>query len=277
VLLDVATALANIPSAAERARIEVELFGKGAQQLDAMLREGGAGLRALAAEAQNLGLVFDRDMIEKAAQAEGAIRILKQEWDAFAALLLAKLTPTIIRVIDELTKLFNLKPSPSGNFTSGVNDEIQTLSMVDAEIAKVRKSYEAYYTANAKDAAEEHQLALKHIKDEEELNALLLLRARVTDQLGQLGRRMLIPPVANPLDNLGGGGGGGGGGAGPGSVTGGAAPASGTAGTGAGAGASRHSIGEALRSRSGASAGSYFGRSARTSSHASKPFGERER
>jgi hypothetical protein len=157
VLTDVATALAKIPSAAERARIEVELFGKSGQQMDSMMHEGGASLEALAAQAQDLGLVFDKEMIEKAAQAEGAIRILKMQWDAFAELAIAKLTPAIINLFQELSKLFNLTNDKKTTMPPALEDSYILWGQINEEIKKTKALMDQLATATAATVEQDRQ------------------------------------------------------------------------------------------------------------------------
>lgn len=69
VLLDVADALARIPSAAERASAAKDLFGRAGQKLLPLLQQGSLGLKGFGEEAERLGLKFDPEVIEKANQA----------------------------------------------------------------------------------------------------------------------------------------------------------------------------------------------------------------
>jgi hypothetical protein len=204
VLTDVATALAKIPSAAERARIEVELFGKSGQQMDSMMREGGAGLEALAAQAQDLGLVFDKEMIEKAAQAEGAIRILKMQWDAFAELAIGKLTPAIINLFPELSKLFNLTNDKKTTMPPALEDSYILWGQINEEIKKTKALMDQLATATAATVEQDRQQTLEYVKQEDKLKALLELKARmeakIADQNSEIGERQRDASLkGNPL------------------------------------------------------------------------------
>lgn len=76
-LFSVADAFVKLESEAAKTKLATELFGKTGQELMPMLAEGGAGIRALANEAINLGLVVDTELAESAERFNDSLEKLK--------------------------------------------------------------------------------------------------------------------------------------------------------------------------------------------------------
>jgi len=68
----IADAIALLPTATERAAAAANIFSKGNMALINTLAEGGDGLRAMQAEAKDLGITFDRGTAAKAEKANDA-------------------------------------------------------------------------------------------------------------------------------------------------------------------------------------------------------------
>ena len=101
----VATAISEIASPAERARVEVALFGRAGQQLAPLLNEGGEGIRALREETEKLGLVMSDETIAKLANVQIQIDELTQHWRVFTAHLVAEAAPAIMAIIDLMNNM----------------------------------------------------------------------------------------------------------------------------------------------------------------------------
>ncbi|MBQ1297166.1 MAG: hypothetical protein IIY21_24185 [Clostridiales bacterium] len=80
-------ALSQIPNETERDSAAMEIFGKSANELAGIIDDGGASLRALGEEAENLGVIIPQDQLDAANQLNDEIDKLKAEgMGAFAAL-----------------------------------------------------------------------------------------------------------------------------------------------------------------------------------------------
>lgn len=84
---DTVQALSEIPNETERDAAAMEIFGKSANELAGVIDDGGASLRALGEEAENLGVIIPQDQLDAANQLNDEIDKLKAEgMGTFAAL-----------------------------------------------------------------------------------------------------------------------------------------------------------------------------------------------
>ena len=72
-----AEAIANVPDPLERSALAVKTFGRAGSELLPMLAEGSEGLDRMRKEAQELGLVFDKEAADTAAEFNNALKQLK--------------------------------------------------------------------------------------------------------------------------------------------------------------------------------------------------------
>lgn len=79
IFYDTVEALSQIPNETERDVVAMELFGKSADELAGIIDDGGAALRSLGEEAENLGVIIPEESIEKANELNDAIDQLKAE------------------------------------------------------------------------------------------------------------------------------------------------------------------------------------------------------
>jgi hypothetical protein len=66
VMYEAADGLLKLPEGAERSNAAMAVFGRGAKALGGLLSEGGAGIRAMAQEAQDLDLIMSTDSVKAA-------------------------------------------------------------------------------------------------------------------------------------------------------------------------------------------------------------------
>lgn len=104
VLGDIADAMNNAGSAAERQAIGQDLLGKGFAQLAPMLAQGRAGLAATREEAQRLGLVLDAQMVRQAREAGDRLQVVGGIVETNFTRVLLALTPVIISVATALAQ-----------------------------------------------------------------------------------------------------------------------------------------------------------------------------
>lgn len=87
IFYDTVQTLSEIPNETERDTLAMEIFGKSANELAGVIDDGGAALRALGEEAENLGVIIPQDQLDAANQLNDEIDKLKAEgMGAFAAL-----------------------------------------------------------------------------------------------------------------------------------------------------------------------------------------------
>jgi len=102
-------ALSQVENETERDALSMQLFGKSAADLSGIIDDGGAALKDLGQEAEDLGLVLDQDALDAANEFNDAMDKMKARTSA--ALLkvgnaLAKtLVPAIEKVLEFVTKM----------------------------------------------------------------------------------------------------------------------------------------------------------------------------
>ena len=82
IFFDTVQALSKIPNETERDIVAMELFGKSADELAGIIDDGGAALRALGQEAENLGVIIPEEELEKASEINDSIEKLKAQGSA---------------------------------------------------------------------------------------------------------------------------------------------------------------------------------------------------
>lgn len=118
VFYDSLKALSEIDNETERDILAMELFGKSADELAGIIDDGGAALQQYGKEAENMGLVMDRDTIGKLNEANDTVDKLKanmgMSFAQLGATLLETFGPALEKVagfIEQLTeKIRNLSP-----------------------------------------------------------------------------------------------------------------------------------------------------------------------
>lgn len=103
----VAERIRNTKSATERSAIAFAYFGKAGSLLLPLLLEGKQGLRAMAEEARNLGVILDESTIKAAERADDALDRLKAVVQALGIRALAPLVPVVDRLTTKLTAWIN--------------------------------------------------------------------------------------------------------------------------------------------------------------------------
>lgn len=108
---DTVQVLSKIPNETERDTAAMEIFGKNANELAGIIDDGGASLRALGEEAENLGVIIPQDQLDAANELNDAIDKLKSEgMGAFAKLgseIAEMVLPYIPQIVESLEKVLN--------------------------------------------------------------------------------------------------------------------------------------------------------------------------
>ncbi len=101
----IADKLAAVENPAQRATLATDIFGKSGLAMVNMLADGAAGLEAMAAEAQKMGVVINRDVIYGAAEAADKLDVLSMVVSANLTQALISLTPVILAAAQGIASL----------------------------------------------------------------------------------------------------------------------------------------------------------------------------
>jgi hypothetical protein len=94
-LLSVSQAISELPTEAQRAKAAFDLFGRGGQEMVGVFAEGEQGIRDFMAEADDLGLGFDKDELANVEAANDAINRMKRSFGAIASTITVQVAPAI--------------------------------------------------------------------------------------------------------------------------------------------------------------------------------------
>lgn len=144
VFYEVLDRLGKVGNETERDALAMEIFGRSADQLAGIIDDGGASLKALGEEAENLGLILDQDTLDAMNRVNDSLDRLKaQAQGQFAkagAAALEALTPAIEGIVTALSKVLefigNMSPELIKIITV-VAGVVALISPVAAIIAKI--------------------------------------------------------------------------------------------------------------------------------------------
>ena len=146
-LAKIADKLAAVENPAQRATLATDLFGKSGLAMVNMLADGSAGLEAMAAEAQSLGVVINRDVIYNAAEAADKL-------DAMSMVVSANLTAALVNlmpfVIDAAQGIASLTKAVNDFLFAGTQRQVTSnnaLAYAATATGEVRDAYLAYGAA----------------------------------------------------------------------------------------------------------------------------------
>jgi hypothetical protein len=105
VIPEIAGALEKVSNPAQRAAVEVELFGKAGQKLDTLLAGGKGQIDELAGAAKRLGLVLSDEQIQKADVTADKLSAMKTVLEARIAGAVAENATSILTLANNLLKL----------------------------------------------------------------------------------------------------------------------------------------------------------------------------
>ena len=97
-------ALAGVEDASKRSALAQQVFGKAGTQLLPMLAAGKQGLADMRQEAHDLGLVFDQEAADSAAEYEDSLTRLKGAFQGIQFAIGKALVPALIPLINAFTK-----------------------------------------------------------------------------------------------------------------------------------------------------------------------------
>jgi hypothetical protein len=143
----IADKLAAVENPAQRATLATDLFGKSGLAMVNMLADGSAGLEAMATEAQSLGVVINRDVINNAADAADKL-------DAMSMVVSANLTAALVNlmpfVIDAAQGIASLAAAVNEFLFAGTQRSVASsnaLAYAATAAGEVADAYSAYGAA----------------------------------------------------------------------------------------------------------------------------------
>ena len=98
-------AIADLENETVKAAVAQEIFGRQGTQLLPMLAEGADGIKRLREEAHELGIVFDQEAADKAAEFQDAMTRMEGSVNGVKFALAEKLIPTLTDLIDKVTDI----------------------------------------------------------------------------------------------------------------------------------------------------------------------------
>ena len=102
-------ALSQVTNETERDTIAMELFGRSAMDLSGIIDDGGAALREMGQEAEDMGLVLSGDALNAANEFNDAIDLLKARTSAAfleaGAALATSLVPMLEKLVEKVTEV----------------------------------------------------------------------------------------------------------------------------------------------------------------------------
>jgi hypothetical protein len=119
--------ISKLSSPADKARAEMELFGRSGAELGPLFEQGAAGIEKARKEAETIGGVFSEETIKSLEAAHKSIDQLEQSFSVFAGTLVGKVAPALTSVVDRLTGAIN------GDRVQQLQQEIEFLQKVQGE------------------------------------------------------------------------------------------------------------------------------------------------
>jgi len=137
VFYEVLEGLSRVGNETERDVLAMEIFGRSADQLAGIIDDGGAALKALGDEAENLGLVLDQETLDAMNRVNDQIDRLKAQAQAnfikAGASALEALTPVIEDLVEVLAKVLEF----IGNLDPKVIETVAIIATVVAAISPI--------------------------------------------------------------------------------------------------------------------------------------------
>lgn len=137
VFYEVLDRLGKVGNETERDTLAMQLFGKSADQLAGIIDDGGAALKALGDEAENLGLVLDQETLDAMNRVNDQIDRLKAQAKAdfmkAGASALEALTPVLEDIVSVLAKVLEF----IGNLSPQVIEIVAVIAAVVASISPI--------------------------------------------------------------------------------------------------------------------------------------------
>ncbi len=137
VFYEVLEGLSNIENETERDIVAMSLFGKSADELAGIIDDGGAALKAMGEEAENLGLIMDQDTLDSLNAVNDQIDRLKAQAKATLAQSGAKAMEALLPVFEKVTAAISKLLEWIGSLNTEQLETILTIAAIVAAISPV--------------------------------------------------------------------------------------------------------------------------------------------
>ena len=130
-------ALSKVENETERDALSMELFGKSAMDMAGIVDDGGAALKDMGEEAEEMGLILDQDALTSANEFNDAIDKLKATATASFRKAGTTLATALVPVLEKLAKVVTKVVTWFANLTSTQQKTILTVVALVAAISPV--------------------------------------------------------------------------------------------------------------------------------------------
>lgn len=137
VFYDVLQGLSQIPNETERDVIAMQLFGKSADQLAGIIDDGGASLKALGQEAEDLGIILDQNTLDSLNAVNDQVDRLKAQATGEIAKAGAQAMQTLEPVLESIIEKISALLTWIGNLDEEQMKTILTVLAVVAAISPI--------------------------------------------------------------------------------------------------------------------------------------------
>ena len=103
-LLAVAVAMAQVPQEADKVRIAMDLFGRGAGNMVALFKQGPEAIQGFIDRGRQLGVVLSGDVVSRGAAAAASLNQLRDAGKGLAITATDLVAPGLTKVVDGLTQ-----------------------------------------------------------------------------------------------------------------------------------------------------------------------------
>lgn len=138
---DVIDALGQVSDETEADTIAMQLFGKSAQDLNSLVKQGSTGFKELAAEAREMGAVLDSETLSALGETDDAMVRLDQSTQILSRQIGSEIAPILTEVATKITDIFKESGDDIAEFVEGglnlVIDGFSWIADHGAEIASI--------------------------------------------------------------------------------------------------------------------------------------------
>lgn len=143
IFYDTVLALSKIPNETERDIVAMQLFGKSADELAGVIDDGGAALRTLGEEAENLGVIIPQDEIDRANDLNDRLDQLKAE-------ILPTLMELGIQVIEAIEPYLPAIQEAIEKIVSALRDTSPQMTLLTGGILAATAALSPFFTVLSK-------------------------------------------------------------------------------------------------------------------------------
>lgn len=126
-------AISQLPTAAERAAVAVELFGKQGAALAPLFREGAASLEELRARAERLGIIVDETQVNNVAAMNDAFDLVRATIEGITGQVIGNLAPAVTEVTEQFLRFVEEWSGAQGQGGVGIANAITNVLLQGAE------------------------------------------------------------------------------------------------------------------------------------------------